>query len=240
MKAHSDEIVARNEFFADVRRAVSWMAPRVEADSPFTDTDYIQKMLRGIDFWLNPSVVKAFDPDDFADLDEDRREELVKAVDEFRRVTAEQNSGERSLEARRDAALSSFTQIVQAAQVLVRDDWVSASTALLAEAEAWANEQDWPTKRYSRDITEDFIGKYRLDRLVYSAEGSQLALIPVGRFAPGTDGLFDLAVLPAYDSVAVVRKQDRWFIHPLPEEEGQQDWSKEAFIEKSLQLARLA
>ena len=55
-------------------------------------------------------------------------------------------------------------------------------------------------------MTEDFIGQYKLDRLVYSAEGVQLALISVGRYAPGTEGMFDLAVMPAYDSVMVVRQ----------------------------------
>ena len=232
--------MARDEFFADVRCAVTFMAPRVQADSPFTDTNYIQKMLRGTDLWLTPKVVEAFRPDDFADVDEGLRNDLSKAVKEFRQVAARVNSSEPALPEQRDAALSPFTQIVKIVQVLVRDDWVTASTALLAEAENWAKEQDWPTKRFFKDITEDFIGNYRLDKLVYSAEGAQLALIPVGRFAPGTDGMFDLAVMPAYDSVMVIREKGRWFIHPLPKEEGRQDWSKEAFTNKSLHLARLS
>ena len=197
-------------------------------------------MLRGSDLWLTRKVVEAFQPNDFGDLDEGVRDALIKAVDEFRRVSATVNPSEPALPEQRDAALSPFTQIVKIVQVLVRDDWVSASTALLNEAEVWAKEQDWPTRRFPKDITEDFIGNYRLDKLVYSAEGAQLALIPLGRFAPGTDGMFDLAVMPAYDSMMVVRDKGRWFIHPLPKEEGRQDWSKEAFISKSLQLARLS
>ena len=69
--------MARDEFFADVRRAVTFMAPRVQADSPFTDTNYIQKMLRGADLWLTRKVVEAFQPDDFADLDEGVRDALI-------------------------------------------------------------------------------------------------------------------------------------------------------------------
>ena len=88
-------------------------------------------------------------------------------------------------------------------------------------------------------MTEDFIGTYKQERLVFAAEGAQLALVPVGRFAPGTEGLFDLAVMPAYDSVMVVRQGTRWFIHPLPGDEVRQDWSKEAFLTTSLRLARL-
>ncbi len=232
--------MARDPFFADVRHAVSFMAPRVEADSPFTDTDYIQKMLRGDDLWLTPRIVEAFSPDDFGDIDDGVRNDLIKAVEEFRQLTAEVNPGEQAQPKQRDAAVSPFTQIVKIVQVLVRDDWLLASTALLAEAENWAKEQDWPTRRFSKDVTEDFIGNYRLDKLVYSAEGAQLALIPVGRFAPGSDGIFDLAVMPAYDSVMVVREKDRWFIHPLANDEERQDSSKQAFTSESLELARLS
>src|SRR5438270_9868691 len=222
--------MARDEFFADVRRAVSFIAPRVEADSPCTDTNYLQRMLRGADLWLTPKVVEAFDPEEFADVDEAVRDALHRAVEEFRRAAVTVNPREPALPEQRDAALSPFTRIVKIVQDLIRDDWVSASTALLAEAEDWAKEQGWPTRRFPKDITEDFIGKYKLDRLVYSAEAAQLALIPVGRFAPGTDGLFDLAVMPAYDSVMVVRERGRWFSHPLLEESRRQDWSKGAFV----------
>jgi hypothetical protein len=51
--------MARDEFFRDIRRAVSFMAPRVETDSPFLDTNYIERMLRGADLWLSQKVVTA-------------------------------------------------------------------------------------------------------------------------------------------------------------------------------------
>jgi hypothetical protein len=232
--------MARDEFFADIRRAVSFMAPRVEAVSPFTDTNYIRRMLRGADLWLSREVVDAFRPDDFADVDRGVRDALIKEVNAFRRVAETVNPKEPTKPEQRDAALRPFTRIVKIVQKMVRDDWMSASAALLAEAEGWAREEGWPTRRFPKDITEDFIGNYRQDTLVYSAEGAQLALVPVGRFAPGTDGVFDLAVMPAYDSVMVVREKGRWFIHPLPGEEGRQDWSKGAFITESLKLARLS
>lgn len=232
--------MARDEFFADVRGAVGFMAPSVEADSPFTDTNYIEKMLRSADLWLTPSVVSAFKPEDFADIDEGTRVALSDAVRKFRSVAAQVNPSGPALPEQRDAARPPFKQIVETVQILVRKDWVGASTALLADAENWAREQGWPTKRFPKDITEDFIGKYNLDKLVYSAEGSQLALIPLGRFAPGTHGIFDLAVLPVYDSVQVVRRNDRWFIDPLPNETGRVVWSREAFIARSLLLARLS
>lgn len=231
--------MARNEFFRDVRRAVSFMAPRVEADAPFTDPGYIEQMLRRTDAWLVPGVVAAFHPEDFADLDEKTREELIRAVTAFLAAARSVPPNLPATKEQRDAGVRPFLQIVQIVQELLRDDWMRAANGLLGEAEAWAQEVGWPSKRYSKVVTEDFIGSYTQDRLVFSAEGAQLALVPVGRFAPGTDGMFDLAVLPAYDSVMAVRQGNRWFLHPLPGDEDRQEWSKEAFLDTSLRLARL-
>jgi hypothetical protein len=231
--------MARDEFFRDIRRAVSFMAPRVEADSPFTDTNYIERMLRGVDLWLSPKVVEAFRQEDYPDLEERTRENLVRAVGDFLEVARKVPSNASAAPEQRDAALEPFKHIIQGVQSLVLEDWLRASTALLADAEGWAREAGWPTRRFPKEITEDFIGSYKQERLVYSAEGAQLALLPVGRYAPGTDGLFDLAVLPAFDSVMVVRQSERWFIHPLPGKERRLDWSREAFLSTSLELARL-
>lgn len=231
--------MARDEFFREIRRAISFMAPRVETDSPFGDPKYIERMLRGTDLWLTEKVVAAFRSEEFADLDEDSKRGLAQDVTDFRNVAQTVPPNEPARPEQRDAALRPFVHIVQAVQKMVRDDWVQASSKLLEEAERWAKEAGWPSKRFAKTLAEDFIGSYRQDRLVFAAEGAQLALVPVGRFAPGTDGMFDLAVMPAYDSVMVVRHGALWFIHPLPGEEARQDWSKEAFLDSSLKLARL-
>jgi hypothetical protein len=231
--------MARNEFFRDVRRAVSFLSTTVEADNSSTDTGYIQRMLRSADLWLTRSVVAAYREEDFPDLSEAERYELTKAVSEFRKLAeSAPPKGPAPLELR-EAAAPLFRQIVQSVQGMLLQDWLNASGDLLKEAEEWSKEQGWPVKRYSKNVKEDFLGSYKQERLVFSAEGSQLALVPVGRFAPGTDGMFDLAVMPAYDSVMVVRKGDRWFIHPRPGEEGRQDWTRESFEQASLELARL-
>ena len=231
--------MARDEFFRDIRRAVSFMAPRVDANSPFLDSRNVERMLQGTDTWLAAGVAAAFRSEDFSDLDETTREALNRSVAEFLGVARAVAPDKPATVEQRDAGLRPFMKIFQIVQGLLRDDWMQAATGLLAEAEAWVREAGWPSKRYSKEVTEDFIGIYKLDRLVFSAEGAQLALVPVGRFAPGTDGMFDLAVMPAYDSVMVVRHGNRWFIHPQPGEEGRQGWSKEAFLAASLTLARL-
>jgi hypothetical protein len=185
--------MARDQFYQDVRVAVMFMAPRVDADMTFTDAGYIEKKLQGTDIWLARGVVAGFDPDDFSDLDDE-----TQAVNDFSAAADIIASTVPLTIQQRNAALQPFTQIVQIVQGLVLEDWIQAAKKLLDEAEGLAKSIDWPCKRYTKEITEDFIGTYRLDRLVFAVEGVQMALVPVGRFAPGTDGMFELAVLPAY------------------------------------------
>jgi len=232
--------MARDDFFRNVRRALVFMAPRVEVDNPYTKPEYVERMLRGTDMWLAQSSVDGFRPEDYSEFSADVRSELERAVKDFLSVAKTVSSREPAKKEQMEAALVPFMQIVRVTQRFILEDWMSAANKLLAEAEQWAHSAEWPTKRYPKEIAEDFIGTYKLDKLVFAAEGSQLALVPVGRFAPGTDGMFDLAVLPSYDSVMVVREKNRWFVHPLANEEGKRkEWLKDVFLDTSIKLARL-
>lgn len=73
--------MARDEFFRDIRSAVSFAAPRVDSDSPFTDLTYIERLLRGTDVWLAPGIVDAFRPEDFHDLGPEELASLTQAVE---------------------------------------------------------------------------------------------------------------------------------------------------------------
>ena len=120
--------MARDDFFSDLRNAVTFMAPRVEADTPFTDTNYIQRLLRASDSWLSSKVVEKFQPNDFADIDEGVRDVLSKALEQFRDALKVKHNGP-ALPKPADAALPPFTQIVKIEQSLVLADWVSASSS---------------------------------------------------------------------------------------------------------------
>jgi hypothetical protein len=232
--------MARDEFVRDIRRAVTFLSPRVEVDSPFMDPDYISRMLQGTDLWLAHGNVAAFRPEDFPDLGDEARGRLAEAVKEFSDIARAVAPDKPASATQRNAAAKPFQLIVQTVQRITLDEWLRATASLLQEAETWAREFEWPTRRYQKRVAEDFIGEYSQETLTFGVEGQQLALVPVGRFAPGTDGMFDLAVMPAYDSVMVVRQGVRWFIHPLPNEEGgTKDWSPDTFRQKSLALAKL-
>jgi hypothetical protein len=164
--------MARNDFFRNVRRAMLFMAPRVSADNPYTNPEYVERMLRGSDLWLTKGAVEGFRPEDFPELTEADRSNLEKAVHEFIGVARSLPGKEPAKKEQRDAAISPFMLVVGVVQKLLRDDWLSAAGNLLAEAENWARSCDWPSKRYPKEIAEDFIGTYNLDKLVFAVEGS--------------------------------------------------------------------
>src|SRR4051812_38409222 len=101
--------MARDEFFQDIRRAVSSMTPRVKADSPLTDTCYIQRMLQGADLWLSQKVVEAFSPDDYPDLGDRGSADFAQAVTDFLTVAKTVQPTAPTKQEQRGAAIRPFT-----------------------------------------------------------------------------------------------------------------------------------
>ena len=232
--------MAKNPFFQNVWTAVKFLAPRVEADNPYTKPEEIERALRGATIWLTPKSVEGFEPEDFEDIPQQERQALATNVKAFREVGETVPANAPATAEQVQEALPRFLKIVVSVQKMMCDEWIEAASTLIDQARSWALTKEWPTKCYAKQISEDFLGTYELTKLVFAAEGSQLVLNPVGRFAPGADGMFDLAVLPDYESVMVVRKEERWQIHPLAKGDKRRMWSETAFIETAEKLARLA
>jgi hypothetical protein len=232
--------MAKEDFFLSVRNAVRFVAPRVEADGPYDDLDKLKKMLRAATIWLTPKSVAEYDPQDFASLPREEWEALEKDVSAFGAVARDVPPQQPATREQVQAALPPFLKVVKAVRKIMRDEWTGAAGELIEQARHWAEARNWPTSLYAKKISEDFIGTYELNRLIFAAQGAQLLLNPVGRFVSGADGMVEMAVLPAYDSVTVVRQEGRWRIGPLPGQKSRRDWSKAAFVEAAEMLARLA
>jgi hypothetical protein len=230
----------KDEFFQSVRTAVRFLAPRVETDSPYLEPEGLERGLANATIWLTPKSVEGFDPADFSDLPSTERNTLVEEIEQFVAAAEDVPSHQPARADQVERALPHFRDIVSFVQRTMREEWVQSANRLLDEAQGWAQARDWPIRRYPKRIAEDLLGTYTLDKLVFAAEGSQLVLNPVGRFAPRTEGIFDLAVLPVYESMMVVRQRGRWFIESPPDRDERWDWSEAAFVETARKLARLA
>jgi hypothetical protein len=58
------------------------------------------------------------------------------------------------------------------------------------------------------------IGSHRVPALVMQADTVRIMLEPIGRSAPGAEGIVDLYLMPAYDDIASIYYYNgRWNLH---------------------------
>jgi hypothetical protein len=95
-----------------------------------------------------------------------------------------------------------------------RFTWIDRVTQLVKDVEQWAREMGWATKRVEKKLDDARVGTHRLPALLMQADTCRIILEPVGRSAPGTDGVVDLYLMPAYDDIAsIYHYGGRWNLH---------------------------
>jgi hypothetical protein len=231
--------VARQDFIQNVRGAVQFVAPRVEADNPYTRPQDLEKKLRHAAVWLTPRSVKGYRPDDFQDLPSDRQAKLRQAVEKFTAVAGEVPHATPATPGQVRAALPHFMAVVTTLQDVLRQEWLGEINQVLHHAEEWCARRRWPSRRDEKQIAEDFLGTYTAPRLLIAKDASRLILEPVARFVAGADGLIELAAWPAYDSARITRTNGVWYVHPVAGGRRRR-WSEEAFVQAAAELESLA
>src|SRR5204863_6014359 len=73
---------------------------------------------------------------------------------------------------------------------------------------------DWSTRQIGKKMKDSRLGSYEAPALIMQKETIRVLLDPVARFAPGTDGVVDLYLMPAYDDIASLSfVQGEWRVH---------------------------
>ena len=94
----------------------------------------------------------------------------------------------------------------------LRADWLNRLNALTQQVQACVEKADWKTRVVSVRMRDSTLGRFEAPLLLMERNGVQVALNPVSRFVPGSDGAVDLYVVPAYDEVASLYLEgDTWF-----------------------------
>jgi hypothetical protein len=229
--------MARQEFYDDLRRVYGLAFPtEVETAAPLVNPDEMRRKLRGSPFWLAPKSVEAYHPEDFNDLDAGRQEELKRAVDTFGSIAKVVTRNAPLTEDQLREGLRAFATLLSIVRPLILQEWVAEVVRRVAEAEEWCASKEWLARRKSKSLKDKFLGSYDAPQLHVSAFDNHFLLAPVARFAPGTSGLLDLALLPSYDSVLVVHSAGQWRIDPVEADTRRRPWSKAAFIDTVTQL----
>ena len=95
-----------------------------------------------------------------------------------------------------------------------RLNWIASISALVDQVEEWARELDWSTRRLEKKLDDSWVGRHRVPSLLMQADTCRILLEPVGRTAPGAEGIVDLYTMPAYDDIATLYYYDnRWNMH---------------------------
>jgi hypothetical protein len=97
-----------------------------------------------------------------------------------------------------------------------RTEWLKRINSLVELFEQWAIELHWSTRRVEKKLDDTRIGKHRVPALLLQEDTCRILLEPVGRSAPGAEGVVDLYLMPAYDDIASLYYYDgRWNLHYL-------------------------
>jgi len=86
----------------------------------------------------------------------------------------------------------------------VQREWLGRLTALVDAVEQWAQELGWSTRRIEKRMEDSEVGSYQAPALLMQEETTRALLEPIGRSAPGADGVVDLYLMPAYDDIASI------------------------------------
>ncbi len=96
----------------------------------------------------------------------------------------------------------------------IREEWIARLNRLVDDVETWAKALDWTTRRIDKPMKDSLIGPYQAPGLLMQKEFTRIILDPIGRATPGSEGLVDLYVMPAFDDIASLYFSDgRWNIH---------------------------
>ena len=83
-----------------------------------------------------------------------------------------------------------------------RVEWLTRLNDLITLVKGWAEGADWSIRVIEKSMRDSVLGPYKAPALLMQRETVKVLLDPVGRFAPGTEGVVDLYLMPGYDDIA--------------------------------------
>ncbi len=112
-----------------------------------------------------------------------------------------------------DVPLADFeTDAVDRVQAL--REWLERLWSLIRSVDEWVKKAGWDTRVVEKSMQDTEIGKYKVPGLLMQEGTDRILLEPIGRSAPGVDGIVDLYLMPAYDDIASLYYYDgRWNLH---------------------------
>ena len=96
----------------------------------------------------------------------------------------------------------------------IRDTWLVRLGQLVDSVDSWAKELGWSTRRIEKPMKDSLLGSYKAPGLMMQEEFIRIILDPLGHSSPGTEGVVDLYLMPAFDDIAsLFFYRDAWHLH---------------------------
>ena len=98
----------------------------------------------------------------------------------------------------------------------LRTEWLNRLFELINRVENWAIALDWSTRRIEKRMQDMDIGNYNAPALILQRDTTRALLEPIARLTPGSKGVVDLCVMPAYDDIATFSYLNGdWHLHHI-------------------------
>ncbi|UUO07624.1 hypothetical protein M4951_04780 [Blastopirellula sp. J2-11] len=92
--------------------------------------------------------------------------------------------------------------------------WIDRVRSLVDNVNIWAQSKGWSTRRVEKKLDDARVGAHHVPALVMQADTVRIMLEPIGRSAPGVEGIADLYLMPGYDDIASIFYYDGgWKLH---------------------------
>jgi hypothetical protein len=233
--------MSKVRFFEEVRRAWQFMNMRPSAKVSVS-TEMIP--FRELPQYEGFRFANAYRQSDFDGLDKVEADELAVAVRSFRSLVRKLSKEEPHSDAQIAEIERRFDRVADSVRKIILREWRQRIEELIADAERWSAENNWPARRESRTVSESLLGEYDVPCLLFYAEVRHVLLEPIARFVPSALGVVELTVLPSYSSIKIARSiDDEWELR-FPLEDGSvenvwQTWNSSNFKEAVRRLKYL-
>lgn len=197
--------MAREEFLKNLRLAARHLESFDESERVNRREAVYVLTLPTADLWLTTKAVDGFDAEEFTDLAPAEREELRANVASFREITEAIPPDEPAPKAKSRRARKHLERIIEIVRKPVLEEWLAAQERMIGEAVEAAKSRHWHVERGEKQVVEGFLGRYTAPRLhIFASPDGGVVLNPVARFAANGKGVVDVAVMPTYDTAAML------------------------------------
>jgi hypothetical protein len=111
----------------------------------------------------------------------------------------------------------------------VRDAWIAEVNKMAYDVERWAAENDWDTKRETKELLEDEIGAYEAPVVRVQTMQGRIYFEPTARFVGGANGRIEIAATPSFWQATLLKTDGGWRFMTEDLEEMNKGWTREDF-----------